>query len=124
MVGKVRVHEATVENVSYSSKQKKCYAIRINFKYANIENNYIITVYEGTKGMKAVKKFLNVDNLEKLKGKKILYLPANDIKEPSKNDVWMLANKDRTLFLDLKTYEVKTKQQVKKEISKFVFSEF
>lgn len=122
MVGKLRIHEATVERVVRSEQYDNCYVIRI--KYGRRDRQYPISVYEGSKGMKAVKKFLNVDNIEKLEGRTVSYIAANDIDEPSKAGVWMLANKDGTLFLDLKTYNVLSKQQVKKEITKFVFSEF
>lgn len=122
MVGKLRIHKATVENVYHSEVEKKFYVIRI--KYGRRDRQYPIKLYEGSKGMKAVKKFLNVENLEDLEGRTVSYIAANDIDEPSKAGVWMLANKDGTLFLDLKTYDIRNKQQVKKEITKFVFSEF
>lgn len=124
MVGKLRIHkgEATVERVNHSKKNDQCYTVRIQYSKRN--RNYMIILYEGSKKMKAFKKFLNVEKLEKLEGKKISYIAANDIDEPSKDGIWMLANDDGTSFFDLKTYEVKSKQQVKKEVTKFVFSEF
>ncbi len=122
MVGKLRIHEATVERVVRSVEYDNCYVIRI--KYGRKDRQYTISVYEGSKKMKAIKKFLNVEDLEKLEGRTVSYIAANDIDEPSKAGVWMLANKDGTLFLDLKTYKTRNKQQVKKDITKFVFSEF
>lgn len=124
MVGKLRVHkgDATVERVTRSNNNNNFYVIRI--QYARRQRNYMITLYEGTKQMKTFKNFLNVKRLEEVEGKTISYIAANDIDEPSKDGIWMLANEDETRFLDLKTYEVKDKKQVKKQVTKFVFSEF
>ncbi|MCI8362519.1 MAG: hypothetical protein HFJ41_05260 [Clostridia bacterium] len=122
MVGKLRIHDATVEKVYRSEHDKKFYTIRLTYLRRN--RHYSILLYDGTKKMKKLKNFLNVENLEKLEGKTIKYIAANDIDKPSETTIWMLVNNNETSFLDLKTYKVKTRQQVMKEVKKFVFSEF
>lgn len=122
MVGKLRIHEATVENVYHSERGGKFYTIRISYERRNRE--YSILLHEGTKKAKAFKKFLNVDKLEDLKGKTISYIGANDLNVPGKVEIWMIANKNRTLFYDLKTGNVLNKEQVARKVKKFVLSEF
>ncbi len=122
MVGKLRVHEATVEKVHRSEHDKKFYTIRI--VYQRRDRHYSILLYDNTKKMKAFKKFVNADKLEKLEGKTIFYIGARDLNEPEKVDIWMICNKDRTSFYELKTGKVLTKKQVEKKVKKFVLSEF
>lgn len=122
MVGKLRIHEATVENVYHSEYDKKFYTIRIT--YERRDRHYSILLKEGTKKMKNFRKFLNVENLEELEGKTISYIGANDLNEPGKVEVWMLANKDRTSFCELSTGDILNKEQVEKRVKKFVLSEF
>lgn len=122
MVGKLRIHQATVANVNCSEHNKKFYTIRIEYERRN--RHYAILLYEGTKKMNTFKKFLNVKKLEELQGKNIFYIAANDLKEPGKVDIWMLSNKDKTSFLELESGKVLDRKQVKKKIENFVFSEF
>lgn len=116
MVGKLRIHEATVEKVYRSKHDKKFYTIRLT--YLRESRHYSILLYDGTKKMKNFKKFLNVEELEKLQGKTIKYITPNDIDKKREVTIWMLVNNDETSFLDLKNYEIKNKQQLKKDIKK------
>lgn len=122
MLGKLRIHDATVENVYRSEHDKKFYTIRITYERRN--RHYSILLYDGTKKMKAFKKFMNVNKLEDLKGKTILYIGANDLNIPGKVEIWMIANKARTSFYDLQTGNVLNREQVAKKVKKFVLSEF
>lgn len=122
MLGKLRIHEATVENVYRSQHDKKFYTIRITYERRN--RHYSILLYDGTKKMKNFKKFVNVEKLENLKGKTLFYIGANDIKEPGEVEIWMIANKDKTSFYDLQTGNVLNREQVAKKVKKFVLSEF
>ncbi len=122
MLGKLRVHEATVEKVHHSEHNKNFYTIRIVYERRN--RHYTILLHDGSKKMKIFKNFLNIEKLERLEGKTLKYIAANDIEKPSEDGIWMLVNDNETSFLDLKTYKVKNKQQVIKDIKKFVFSEF
>lgn len=122
MVGKLRIHEATVEKVYRSEHDRKFYTIRLTYLRRN--RHYSILLYDEAKKMKTFKKFLNVEKLEKLEGKTIKYIAANDIKKPSEATIWMLVNDNETSFLDLKTYKVKNRQQVIKDVKKSVLSEF
>lgn len=122
MLGKLRIHEATVENVYHSEHGEKFYTIRISYERRN--RNYSILLHEGTKKAKSFKKFLNVDKLEDLEGKTVLYIAANDLSAPGRIEIWMLCNKDRTSFYDLKTGNVLNREQVARKVKKFVLSEF
>lgn len=122
MLGKLRIHEATVENVYNSAHDGKFYTIRISYERRN--RNYSILLKEGTKRAKSFKKFLNVDKLEKLKGKTIYYIGANDLNVPGKVEIWMICNKERTSFYDLKTGNVLNREKVARKVKKFVLSEF
>lgn len=122
MLGKLRIHEAIVEDVCRSEYGGKFYSIRI--KYERRSRNYSILLHEGTKKAKAFKKFLNIEKLEDLKGKTILYIAANDLNVAGKVEIWMISNKDKNSFYEIETGKVLNREQVARKVKKFVLSEF
>lgn len=120
MIGKLRIHKATIVEV----KKGENGFYQITIEYARRERYYNFWLCEGEGKTKKFLKFVNVESIEKLLGKEVQYIASNDLNEPGKDDLWMLVDADGDTFFDIKTKKIKKRKEVKKEIAKFVLSEF
>lgn len=122
MVGKARVHKAMVTDVQPSEKGNQFYKVTIEYKRRM--RTYSFWLREGDSRTKRLLRLINVSNIEKLKGKEVYYIAAEDLKEPGEELLWLLTDKERTEFYDVNSGKMVSRKKAKKMIEKLVFSEF
>lgn len=123
MVGKLRVHEARVIDIKKSGQgDGKFYVVTI--EYARRERRYDFLLYEDDYRTKDFLKFVNVDSINKLLGRTVNYIAAEDLKAPGVASLWLLCDKERSQFYDVEARKVISRAKAIKMIHNLVFSEF
>ncbi len=123
MVGKLRVHEAKVTNVRRSSEGDGKFCV-VTIEYERRARKYDFLLYEDDYRTKNFLKFVNVSNIDELRGRSVHYIAAEDLNEPGVAKLWLLCDKERSQFYDIETQQIVSRAKAIKMISNLVFSEF
>ena len=78
MVGKLRVHEAKVTNVRRSSEGDGKFCV-VTIEYERRARKYDFLLYEDDYRTKNFLKFVNVSNIDELRGRSVHYIAAEDL---------------------------------------------